>query len=109
MKFCKRCQNAYEPDQIQTTDKQLMFICKACKYEHIETDPAQFKIASTDYNIDTDNELIIDLIYVPEDKTVPVREMPCKNNKCDNKYIKYVIRGDNLKVTYVCGTCRNIW
>jgi DNA-directed RNA polymerase subunit M/transcription elongation factor TFIIS len=107
MRFCKRCNNGYEPDQQKTTNTSLYFVCKACKYENEETDISEFKISSETYN--TTNKADINIMLAVEDITVPKRMMDCKNPNCNNKYITTIIQSTTLNVTYVCGKCKKYW
>jgi DNA-directed RNA polymerase subunit M/transcription elongation factor TFIIS len=106
MKFCQYCQNVNEPDQLKTTTNELVFVCKSCRTEVIENDIKEFKIVTDSYNETKDRD---NLLHILDDITVPLRKMKCKVASCDNNYIKYIVEGENMEVTYICGKCKNFY
>jgi DNA-directed RNA polymerase subunit M/transcription elongation factor TFIIS len=106
MEFCDICENMFFVEkQVEDEAELLVYKCKKCG----NTKEIKNKIVSS-MSFEKQEQYSIINKYTKFDPTLPVLDMPCKNEGCTQHEIIYV-RYDNveLKYAYLCPKCDTIW
>lgn len=103
MKFCANCNNIL---YVNTVNNNLTYTCKVC----LNSIPADNEdTLLLDVRLNNEEDLLIkyeSLINLSiKDNTLPLIHMKCKNSKCDETILKYIILGDSMQYIYICTKC----
>ena len=105
MNFCIRCQNRLETS---TSSNVIIHECFACK-EIYPSSPKDELMYKREYKTKGDE----DQIYTSKIlKNTPYADDTIKSDKtcpkCDQKYVKYIVSGDNMIRYFIC-KCGYFW
>lgn len=123
MHFCIKCGNMYYI-QIQEETEELIYSCRKCghKNEDLVNQLDNLCVSKTDMKKDTSSVDNIINQYTKLDPTLPrINTINCPNKSCSSNladenpdkkkneiiYIRY--DDSNIKFTYLCVNCDNIW
>lgn len=106
MKFCKKCNNSFEPDQESITAKKMFFKCRSCGYRE-EASQEDYKIGSEIYH--TEDFIDSNIVHMCDNEILQIKHIKCKNKDCKNEYIKYIKQPVTLKIIYICNDCKTYW
>ncbi len=105
MKFCKKCKAiliALTPQDKET----IIFECFGCK-EQYPSEAKDTLMYSMEYNKDDTTSQYRFLANAGHmDDNTKIKKK-CIN--CPAQYIKMVITGNNMIITYACSSCDSIW
>ena len=124
MHFCKKCDNMYYLKIMEDDDSQLIYYCRNCGTEDDKLMDSLDDMCVSKTYVTKQNADLSTLInqYTKLDPTLPrINTINCPNKSCpsnlseenlDKKkneiiYIRY--DDSNIKFTYLCVNCDNIW
>jgi len=124
MHFCSNCDNMYYLKIMEGDDSQLIYYCRKCGKEDKNLMSSLDNMCVSKTFVTKQNADLSTLInqYTKLDPTLPrINTINCPNSKCpsnlpeddlDKKqneiiYIRY--DDSNIKFTYLCANCDNIW
>ena len=124
MHFCKKCDNMYYLKIMEDDESQLIYYCRNCGTEDTKLMDSLDDMCVSKTYVTKQNADLSTLInqYTKLDPTLPrINTIDCPNKSCpsnlseenlDKKkneiiYIRY--DDSNIKFTYLCVNCDNIW
>jgi len=124
MHFCKKCDNMYYLKIMEDDESQLIYYCRNCGAEDNKLMDSLDDMCVSKTYVTKQNADLSTLInqYTKLDPTLPrINTIDCPNKSCpsnlseenlDKKkneiiYIRY--DDSNIKFTYLCVNCDNIW
>lgn len=124
MHFCKNCDNMYYLKIMEDDSSQLIYYCRNCGTEDTNLIASLDDMCVSKTYIAKQNADLSTLInkYTKLDPTLPrINTIKCPNVSCssnlpedspdkkDNEIIYIRYDDSNIKFTYLCSNCDNIW